>query len=164
MKIDEHAIDLSDPHQSYLQATEWVKSFGLGTSSMTISTDLNGITANGFYYANNDAIHKPTLNNGWFINQYLDANSQSQVFIDSIDSSVYLRNKINGTWNSWERLRKDNPPCYVKYSSPLDAFGLNANIWTSLLWNTNYGLDVNNVTFSQSKFTFTKRGLFIIYY
>jgi hypothetical protein len=159
-EIEAHATDLSDPHLSYYQATEWVKSFGIGTSSMSISTDLNTITANGFYFASNDAIHKPSINNGWVIVQYLNDNFQTQMFIDSIDGTVYLRNKINGVWNTWDSLRKDNPS-YVKYYSPIDAFGLSANIWTSLLWNTNYGLSAKGVTFSQSKFTFTKRGIFL---
>ncbi|QAS52797.1 pyocin knob domain-containing protein [Halobacillus litoralis] len=100
-------VETKDGAQDKADAVQdWAKSFGLGTSAVTLSDDLNTVTKTGFYYAGNDATNKPLSANGHLIHQQVNNSYRVQYYFIASTSNkgLFYRDCYSGTWNDWQKI------------------------------------------------------------
>jgi hypothetical protein len=121
--LDDHLNNISDPHQSYAQAIQWVKNYGIGSTAKDISnSNLNDLEVTGFYNGSNLG-NAPSTDTYWIINSSGKNSSKFQLaIVDTLvdDSSplVFIRQYYQG-WKSWNPLHIEHGSNangnYIKY-------------------------------------------------
>lgn len=108
---------------------------GSNTRGSLSVTDINAIVKSGYYYST-DMTNNPVLNNGFIIhNQFAELDAYAtQLYIEYSKDTMYMRRKVDGTWNVWVQVAGATPPPVVKY--------LSSNFTTSTAGATSFPVGV----------------------